>query len=107
MLTPASGHALLSQTARLVIGSVLVDTVYTPAARLLDFRLLRDSLDRAFAPEGPAPVDYVEAYACQWVSPSTVFGTLHAGGSSGRPAPRRRESRPGPSVWDGDRGELP
>lgn len=58
-----------------VVGPLLAGTVYAPAVRANDYALLRDGLDRAFAPEGPAPDDYVEAYGCQWVRPASIRAT--------------------------------
>lgn len=59
-----------------LVGPLLADVVYAPATRFDDYRLLRSGLDRAFAPEGPAPDRYVEAYACRWVSASNLHTTL-------------------------------
>ncbi len=58
-----------------LVGPAVVDVFYAPAVRAADHRLLRDGLDRAFAPEGPAPTDYVAAYACRWVSVDTLEAT--------------------------------
>ncbi|TVP71035.1 MAG: alpha/beta hydrolase [Nitriliruptor sp.] len=58
-----------------VLGPAVVDVFYAPAVRAGDHRLLRDGLDRAFAPEGPAPDDYVAAYACRWVSVDALEAT--------------------------------
>lgn len=58
-----------------LVGPTVVNVFYRPAVRAADHRLLRGGLDRAFAPEGPAPTPYVEAYACNWVSVSTLEAT--------------------------------
>ncbi len=58
-----------------LIGPTVVEVFYRPAVRAADHRLLREGLDHAFAPEGPAPTPYVRAYACQWVSVSNLAAT--------------------------------
>jgi pimeloyl-ACP methyl ester carboxylesterase len=73
-----------------VVGSLLVGTVYAPAVRANDYALLRDGLDRAFAPEGPAPDDYVEAYGCQWVRPSNIRATYRLAEDVNRVMPEIR-----------------
>jgi len=58
-----------------VVGPAVVEVFYAPAVRAGDHRLLRNGLDRAFAPEGPAPSEYVAAYACRWVSVDNLEAT--------------------------------
>ena len=58
-----------------LVGPVLVQVFYPPAVRAGDHRLVRGGLDRAFAPEGPAPSAYVAGYGCRWASQSTVKAT--------------------------------
>ena len=58
-----------------LVGPAVVEVFYAPAVRARDHRLLRAGLDHAFAPEGPAPSDYVAGYACRWVSVDTLEAT--------------------------------
>jgi pimeloyl-ACP methyl ester carboxylesterase len=77
-----------------IVGPLLARTVYAPVTRFNDHALLRDGLDRAFAPEGPAPDEYVEAYACRWVSPSTIRTTYRLAQDTHRELPRIRSRYP-------------
>ena len=74
-----------------LIGPLLVDVFYAPATRFDDYRLLRSGLDAAFAPEGPAPDGYVEAYACQWVSASNLRTTYRLMGDTNEVMPAIRQ----------------
>ncbi len=58
-----------------VVGPTVVRTFYAPAVRAADHRLLRDGLDHAFAPEGPAPDGFVADTACRWVEVDSLRAT--------------------------------
>ncbi|MFU8841180.1 MAG: alpha/beta fold hydrolase [Nitriliruptoraceae bacterium] len=77
-----------------VVGPVVVDLLYPAAVRAGDHRLLRDALDRAFAPEEPAPSDYVTGYACRWTATSTLQATYRLMEDTRRTMPAIRAGYP-------------
>jgi pimeloyl-ACP methyl ester carboxylesterase len=76
------------------VGPAVVDLVYPAAVRAGDHRLLRDALDRAFAPEGPAPSDYVAGYGCRWTSTSALQATYRLMEDTRRTMPDIRAGYP-------------
>ncbi len=80
-----------------VVGPLLAHTVYVPFGR----GAVEAGLDAAFAPEGPAPPDYVDVYAAYELRPDQLLAHAHDqvwGRSAGHDMARRYDELRVPLV---------